>query len=483
VKLRPLVVRFVLPCLALWLCLPRTAQAGGLYLMPRGVEAASRAGARVAGSDDPQALWYNPAGLVRSKRQLLVDTLLPIARTEFQRFYDSGEKSPTVNATSVIPIPTIAYSDNFGLEDWGFGVGLIIPPGWGGKFPETIDGQAAPQRFSLLDADNSYTASFVLGAAYSPLKGWSLGVGFYATVAQVGATVAISACDYAICTQPEAAEWEGRARLLLGPVFSASAVFGTTYTWKWLSVGGSLMLKTKFSGDAQFDVSMPDQKAFDDVTVETEDGSTDLRLSTAIQLPMIARLGIEVQPIRPLRIELAGTWEQWGEQSSITLNPKDIVVKGVPGLGELKAERTELDLHMKDTWAVQLGSSYNLSDTLRWKRLFAINAGLMFETGAYAPQYLSPTSMDSYKWLIGLGTSIEVARNVLIDITYGHIFMKNERVTDSKVLLPSIGKPEPGDDDDEYAVGDRPTIGNGRYIMEADYVGLGVRWKLDPLKR
>jgi hypothetical protein len=32
-------------------------------------------------------------------------------------------------------------------------------------------------------------------------------------------------------------------------------------------------------------------------------------------------------------------------------------------------------------------------------------------------------------------------------------------------------------------MGDQPHIGNGRYIMEADFVGLGVRWKLDALKR
>jgi len=61
--------------------------------------------------------------------------------------------------------------------------------------------------------------------------------------------------------------------------------------------------------------------------------------------------------------------------------------------------------------------------------------------------------------------------------------MKNETVRNSKVLLPSLGKPEPVDDDpDTYVTGDQPSIGNGRYVMEADYVGLGVRWKLDPLK-
>src|SRR5690349_20034854 len=112
----------------------------------------------------------------------------------------------------------------------------------------------------------------------------------YITTVQVGATIAVSGCDYAICTQPEAPKWEGRARLLMGPVYTASAVFGTTYGWKWFKFGGSLMLKTKVSGDAQFDVSMPDQKAFDDVTVSTDSGGSDLKVGfSGVQLPMIAR--------------------------------------------------------------------------------------------------------------------------------------------------------------------------------------------------
>jgi long-chain fatty acid transport protein len=451
--------------------------------MPRGVEAAGRAGARVAGANDPQALWYNPAGLISSGRQLLVDALLPIGRTEFTRVYDGGERAPTVRATSLIPIPTIAYSDNFGLKDWGFGAALIIPPAAGGKYPETVDGRPGPHRYSLLDADNSYVASLALGVAYRPLANWSIGAAVYITAVQVGATIAVSGCDYAICTQPEAPEWEGKGRILLGPLYSATAIFGTTYAFDWVTLGGSVMLKTKVEGDAQLDVALPDQKAFDDVVIENSKGGSELKAHTKLALPMVARLGVEFAPIKPLKVELSGSWENWGAQRSITLDPKGIVVRGVPGLGELKVEKTTLDLHMRDTWSVAVGGSYDIAPHLRWKRLFNVNAGLMFETSAYAKNYLSPTSMDSNKVLLGLGASIEVARNVLIDVAYGHMFIQNQRVRNSKVLLPSISKPIPEDEDpDEFAAGDQPRIGNGRYVMEADFVGLGVRWKLDALK-
>jgi long-chain fatty acid transport protein len=451
--------------------------------MPRGVEAAARGGARVAGSNDPQALWYNPAGLVASGRQLLVDSLLPIQRTEFTRYYDNGDHAPTVHATSLIPIPTIAYSDNFGLKDWGFGAALMIPPASGGKYPSTVNGLPAPQRYSILDADNSYAASFMLGAAYRPLRNWSVGVAVYASVAQVGATIAVSGCDYAICAQPEGAEWEGRARLLLGPEWSATAVFGTTYAIKWVTLGASLQLRTKFKGDAQFDVSLPDQKVFDDVTIENQDGSTDLKLGTEVQLPMIARAGIEFAPLKQFKFELAGTWENWGAQQSIQLDPKGIVIKGIPGLGDMPVDKTSLDLNMRDTWAVQLGGSYDIAPHLQWTKSFAFNLGFMYETGAYETRDLSPTALDTNKFLLGLGASIEVSRNVIVDITYGHIFMQDHVVTNSRVTLPNLSKPDPVDETPgKYAMGDAPTIGNGSYAMEADFIGLGVRWKLDPLK-
>ncbi len=483
-KLSPSWSRLTLTLLFAALWAPSAAHAGSLYLMPRGVEAAGRAGARVAGADDPQALWYNPAGLVLSGRQLLVDALLPVARIDYQRFYDGGDKSPMVHAVSAIPIPTIAYTDNFGLRDWGFGAGLIIPTGWGGSYPETIDGQPAPQRYSILNADNSYVASLALGAAYRPIEALSLGVALYVTAVQLGATVAVSACDYALCAQPEGKEWEGRARFLLGPVYTASAVFGATYAFKWLKVGASLTLKTPVEGDAQIDIALPDQKAFDDVTFENANGGKELKAGVEVELPMIARLGVEVSPLKALRVELAGSWENWGGMDTLRLDPRGVTARNVPGIGDVMAEKVDVALNMRDTWAVALGGRYELSQILQWRRSFGISAGAMFETSAYDKRDLNPAAIDTQKFLLGVGAALEVARNVFIDVSYGHIFMKNQRVTNSRVLLPSAALPEPVDSDpDSYEPGDQPRIGNGRYIVEADFVGLGVRWKLDPLAK
>src|SRR5262245_40648064 len=54
--------RFLL--IALTLLAPTSAWAGGEALLGRGARALGRAGAFVAGADDGQAFFYNPAGLV-----------------------------------------------------------------------------------------------------------------------------------------------------------------------------------------------------------------------------------------------------------------------------------------------------------------------------------------------------------------------------------------------------------------------------------
>jgi len=464
---------------------PRSAHAGGLYLMPRGVEASARGGARVAGSDNPNALWYNPAGLISSGKQLLVDATLPIVQTEFTRVLSSGASTPTVSApNTLIPIPTLAYSDNFGLEDWGFGIGALVPTGYVPNWPSSVDGERAPQRYSVLNTDGSSIASVALGAAYRPAKPISFGATVLLTAASLGAEVAVSACDYAVCSQPEGREWEGRTRFLLGPVYTATAILGTMVDLDMVRIGASAMLPTKIAGEADFDVQLPDQKFFDDVEVENEDGSKDLKADMDVRLPAILRLGVEVLPTQPLKVELGVTYETWSVQDSITVRPKNVVVTNVPGIGTVDAQPVTLARNMENTWAINLGGKYALASMMPKRRPFDVSAGAMFETGAFQDRDLSPTTIDTKKLLLGLGASLQVWDGVMLDVAAGHIFMQNRNVTDSEVLLPAAIKPLPKDDDPKtYDVGDRPAIGNGKYVVEANFVGLGVRWLIDDVAR
>src|SRR5687768_2019814 len=106
------------------------AQAGGLYLFDRGARPTSRGGAWVAGADDPGALWYNPAGLAESRNQLMGDAVLSINFYDFARTREDGVTpiGPKVDASPTpLPIPTLAFSNDFGLKKWVIGGGLFFP--------------------------------------------------------------------------------------------------------------------------------------------------------------------------------------------------------------------------------------------------------------------------------------------------------------------------------------------------------------------
>jgi long-chain fatty acid transport protein len=475
------VLSFALCLAALAIAVPRSAHAGGLYLQPFGTEPASRAGARVAGVSSPHALWYNPAGLAYAKRQALVDLGMPIARASFTRFYPDGTSSPTASApATALPIPTLAYTDDFGLERWGFGVGLIVPPAYSVNWPSSVDGQPAPQRYSILNTDGSAFGSLALGAAWRPLDRLALGTALYLTVGQVGGEVAVSACDYAFCSQPEGREWEGRTRFLLGPVFTASAVFGARYDFDKLRIGGSVMVRSKLSGEAKFDVALPDSNFFDGVTVTNSKGGDDLRADMELKLPTIIRLGVEGDIERNSKLELAGSWENWGVQKSVTVNPLGVYARNVPGVGDVQAQAVTLARNMRPTWSVALGGTHDLHWARRDNLRLNLNAGVMYESSSMGKRDLSATTIDTNKVMLACGVSVEVKKGWLIDVTYGHVFMQNQTVRNSRVLLPAAIRPLPVDaDPGMYEAGDRPAIGNGKYTIEADFVAIGARWLID----
>ena len=472
-----------LACLVVVLswALPQPAQAGGLYLVPLGAEPAARGGARVAGVSSPHALWYNPAGLAYAKRQLLVDLSASLVRASFTRFVDDGSTDPTVRVrSSAVPLPTLGYSDDFGLERWGFGIGLIIPPAYALGWPSEVDGRPAPQRYSILNARGSAFGSLALAAAYRPLDRLSVGAALYLTMARLGGEIAISACDYAFCAQPEAPEWEGRSRFLLEPVYTATAVFGARYDFDRVRLGGSLQLRTKIAGDADFDVMLPDQFLFDDITLTNARGGRDLKAEVSVVLPMITRLGVEVDVTRALAVELATTWERWSQQGNVEVRPIGVYAREIPAIGDLRARPITISSRARDSWALHLGGSHDLSELTRSARPLRVNAGAMYETSSVSTRNLSPARLDTQKLFLGFGVSIGLTHNVLLDLSYAHVFMRNHTVRNSKVRLPVAIRPPPVDrTPDTFEPGEPPRIGNGRYIIEADYVAIGLRWHLD----
>src|SRR5688500_10348533 len=97
---------------ALVVAMAAPAAAGGMVLPVRGVRTLERGGAFVAGADDADALWQNPAGLAHGDglgtRQLMFDIAIVYQPVTYTRIDTAGSaQAPIENQQPGSPVPTL----------------------------------------------------------------------------------------------------------------------------------------------------------------------------------------------------------------------------------------------------------------------------------------------------------------------------------------------------------------------------------------
>lgn len=166
---------------------PAGAMAGGLFTGDAGSQGQQRAGAFVAKADDPTAIYYNPAGLVKARRfQLYLGANVLDMNLSYQRsgtYLDSdtgtaegwaGQPYPLVeDQAGVQPVPFLAATQRFGRL--AFGEGVWGPQGMPGRqmpaevaVPGATDLAPAPQRYDMVEQE-ALLALPSIGAAYRVL--------------------------------------------------------------------------------------------------------------------------------------------------------------------------------------------------------------------------------------------------------------------------------------------------------------------------
>ena len=450
---------------------PSPALAGGMFLTDRGTRPLGRGFAFVAGADDAGALAYNPAGIAFAGRQLFLDATLTLMDADYTRVDGGGNVLPTVSLESPpIPIPMLAYTDDFGLPQLTFGAGVFAPNVVPQRWPEEIDAggvtEPAPQRYSLIDLDGSAVAHVVVGAAYRPMPELSVGATLHLVVGRLRALTALSACDRVICTQPENPEYDGLSELDL-PILSPTFTAGVVYATDMLRLGASFTAPYSLGGSATIKVRPPSAALFDDASVEGDSAEVTL------WMPWILRGGVELRPVTGLRVEGALVYEGWGVQDEMRVVPENVWLRDVTAIGDYQIGTITVPREMNDVISVRLGGEYAIGQSQK----LVIRAGANYETAGFDDEYLTPLTLDSSKLIIGLGASYEVADGLFIDASYGHVFLTDREVSTSLVPQANPIRPPPM----SGAPPDGPVhVGNGSYAMEANIFGLGLRWTLAP---
>jgi long-chain fatty acid transport protein len=442
--------------------------AGGLYLFDRGARALSRGGAFVAGADDPSALWYNPAGLSASGNQVLMDATLTVFMGSFERTDAGGMPQPKVDAQPMLlPIPTLAISHNFGLEDWTFGAGIFAPNtvllGW----PETLKTSEgvvpSPSRYSLIGLRGSLLSALTLGVAWDGIEGLSIGADIQIQAGRFKAQTALSGCDAFACSFSEDPAFDSLVTLDLFPAVGVSGAAGFTYDMVIARIGASVTFPYSLHGDADLKIALPTSPLFENATIKGDKAEME------IKFPWIYRVGGEIRPADWLRMEGAFVYEAWSTQKDIPVTPKGVQMQNIRGIGNYDIGPMAIQRNMRDVWSLRGGYEAQLPED--WFGGFAVvmRGGMAYERGAFANSALTPLTVDTNKFILTGGFGINFTETVRMDGVAGWIFMADPVVKNSAIKAPAAIRPE-------SAIGQ--PIGNGTYTAEAFYIGGGFSFKL-----
>lgn len=469
------------------------ARAGGMFVTPHGARPLARGGAFVAGADDLNAIYYNPAGVAAVADgegaggwSVLFDLGFVLQHVTFTRD-ENGVPRPPVSADGGVVgggpmfIPQLGFARKL-HRPWGsmsFGLGLWIPYSSLPRYPEGRYAteqdlvqvpDVSPQRYQVIGLHEGSLGKATVLTVLNPVAAFSLlkdrlqlGIGPQLMVVYFRSRLMLSGCPQLGC-RPEDPEYDTLVvaqAFALTPSFNLGALY-RPLPWLRLGLGFQFPFFVR-SSLGTVDTRLPVSPLFNGASVRGRDADLSLNL------PPILRLGAEFYAFKDrLRIEVAYTAEFWAVHDRITFVPRDITIENLKGIGSYPLGPVELQRGMENTHALHLGLEAILH------RFVGARLGGMFETGGMPDRTISMLSPDGLKGYLGLGLFLPKVRfaraDWRFDLSYGRVIQPDRVVApgDSGLypinpLRPQVAMPD--------GVGG---IGAGRYEVGYDLIALGL---------
>ncbi len=451
-----------------------SANAGGLFLSDRGVRALGRGGAFVAGADDIEAAWYNPAGLVQAQNSVLLDVSFLNYATTFSRqtiVSDAAGASrtatfPTVSgSTKYLPLPSLGASFAIGeAKRLVVAASISAPYAPVSTYPDTVAGKPAASRYSLLSLDGSVLLNPGLSLAYKVTDQVQIGLGFNAIVGTFNSTVMLNAGPPGrLLSAPEDPTYDAMTQVKASPIITPSGNFGIIVSpTNYLRVGLSGQLPFVINAPATVRVRLPVAAPFDSAS------QSGTKAHVRFTIPAIMRIGIEVRPLHNLAIEAAYVREMWGSHDAISIESNGIQLLNVTGFpSPYSIASISIPRRFVDTNSVRLGGEYDLPiDAVRIR----VRGGANYETSAIPPAYLSPLTVDLSKVAVSAGVSVYPTKHWRIDCVYAHTFLFPVDADPANAQIQKIN-PVGGNSVKTEA------INGGRYTAHGDIFGFGAEYR------
>ena len=409
------------------------ALAGGMLLPVRGVRTVERAGALIAGADDADALWLDPAGLAHltgdGKLQFLVDAAFVSQAVDYARIDSGGNHLASVeNQQPGMAIPTIAVAR--GIGDRLVIAGGIAAP-YAGLHSYADDGA---QRYSSVSLAGSAFVYVTAGAAYKLSDRLRVGATVMDVVSKLSSRVVLSGCPGQTVCAPEDPDFDALGQVSQTDLLAPSGSIGVQYDAAPIAtLGLAVQAPSRVSATGKFMSRLPSSAFFDGARVVGD--QADLSLT----LPPVIRAGIELHPSPALRIEAALDTELWSMHDEIAITPHDIRIENAAGVGTYTVGNIVIPRKFKTSFAPSIGAEWHGTK-------FMLGAGYSYETAAAPADYVSVLTVDSAKHLIGLGGGYE-AGGWQIGASAGVALLSNVSVSlaDGKVTQLTPLRDQPSD--------------------------------------
>ncbi len=444
------------------LTLPRTAEAAGFFLPGRGVEPLGRAGAYTAAGDgDLDSMWYNPANLaLMEDRQLTID--LSLVGT-FQRFHRATRQAedgreidydPVSNQAPPSPIPQVLYGDTTGIEGLTWAAGVYAPYAATVRYP-----QDGAQRYSMVDSSQAAVALLHGAVAYQVNDWLRVGAGVQNWFSRFILTKTVSGYT-GLHGRPEDRDLDILAQINVTDLFVPSGNVGATarlakFGGGRLLTSASLQLPAQFrDNDAKIKYRDPSHPAYDGAYVSNNTAEA------GFNLPLIARFGTRFAA-KSWDIELDVVYENWDTLDEFRVEPNNVTVKNVQGVGSLPVGPVNVPQYWRDAISFRLGGSHQVTEKL------SLRGGYTFETGAVPKERYSVFRPDGYKHMFAFGAGYQWNARWKLDASAAFYAVEDVTVTNSKQHQTN-----PSDNDQDVTI----PVGNGEYRTDHLAVGAGLTY-------
>ena len=433
-------------------------------------------------TDDPTAIYYNPAGLSLKpgKLRVYLNGILVYRQIGYDRPVNAidnpGTGTPSdataansgkASASNVAAIPFIAVASDLGIPHFGIGAAFFAPFGGAASFnsnsafmgntsyPGAVDGV---QRWWVIDGTiQSLYGS--LAASYTiPSLHLSIGAAGNVVISQISTLRARTSDGTDDLVDSQGGLKEGRSYL---------NVSGTSFS---LGVGAIL---EPIVDKLWLGLSYQSQPGFGETTltgtIENKFGLSSVKTSPVEvkqSMPDSIHFGARYRPMPTVELRLFGEYDRWSVFTDQCILDASVANRSCATKADGSAAGAGLLAYLPrnwhDTWAFRVGGSYFVKPSVE------LYLGAGYDGSAVPDATMDPSLFDMTKIDFSLGGRFKVGDKLALAVTYTQVIFLDHTVPvrgTSADVPPALAFPTRGPD------------GAGTYSSSVGLLNLGLEYR------